>query len=263
MRLIDTESPKIEQNVYREPLGTRYIPFWKRILDGACILISLPLTVPVFALVALWIKAVSPGPVFFRQERIGFRGKLFTMFKFRTMKVNVETAVHEKHFATLMESDVPMTKLDVLGDPRIIPGGKLLRALGIDELPQLLNVVRGEMSLVGPRPCTLREGERLQDWQRERTNTAPGLTGYWQVNGKNETTFTRMVEMDIWYSKNLSLDLDLEILFKTVPSILASVLKRKGKGKGKRVAPASEEIVPIDKIDFEYFSRLNTGEGEF
>jgi lipopolysaccharide/colanic/teichoic acid biosynthesis glycosyltransferase len=143
------------------------------------------------------------------------------------MKVNVETALHEKHAAGFIEADIPMTKLDVLGDPRIIDGGRMLRTLGLDELPQLFNILRGEMSLVGPRPCLPFEWERLQVWQRERYNAAPGLTGYWQVNGKNETTFAEMIEMDIWYTKNLSLFLDIEIIFRTLPAILAEVLKRK------------------------------------
>ncbi len=149
MRLIDTGSPKVE-NLHSCP-GTGHIPRWKRALDGICMLVSLPLTLPIFLLVALWIKIASPGPIFFRQERVGFTGRRFIMLKFRTMKVNVETTLHEKHANGFIEADIPMTKLDHLGDPRIIPGGRLLRASGLDELPQLFNVFRGEMSLVGPR----------------------------------------------------------------------------------------------------------------
>lgn len=225
MLLIDTGSPKAE-NLHSCP-GTGHIPRWKRALDGICMLVSLPLTLPIFLLIALWIKIASPGPIFFRQERVGFKGRRFIMFKFRSMKVNVGTTLHEKHANGIIEADIPMTKLDHLGDPRIIPGGRLLRASGLDELPQLFNVFRGEMSLVGPRPCLPFEWERLAAGQRERYNAVPGLTGYWQVNGKNKTTFAQMIKMDIWYTKNLSLSVDLGIIFRTLPAIFAQVFKRK------------------------------------
>ena len=125
----------------------------------------------------------------------------------------------------LMQTDRPMTKLDLSGDPRIIPGGRILRAMGLDELPQLFDVLRGEMSLVGPRPCTPHEFRRYQMWQRERFNAAPGLTGYWQVNGKNKTTFTEMIKMDIFYTKNMSICLDLTIMLRTLPTICAQVIE--------------------------------------
>jgi lipopolysaccharide/colanic/teichoic acid biosynthesis glycosyltransferase len=200
-------------------------PLWKRVLDIICILLSLPLWLPIVIFVTLWIKIASPGPVFFRQERVGYRGRRFMIIKFRTMKVNVETQTHERHFQQLMQANCPMTKLDASGDPRIIPGGRILRAMGLDELPQLFNVFRGEMSLVGPRPCTPHEFQCYKPWQQERVNAAPGLTGYWQVNGKNKTTFTEMINMDIFYTKNMSLWLDLAIMLKTFPAIMAQVLE--------------------------------------
>ena len=141
------------------------------------------------------------------------------ILKFRTMKVNVETQSHERHLEQLIHADCPMTKLDASGDPRIISGGRILRATGLDELPQLFNVLRREMSLVGPRPCTPHEFQRYQAWQQERVNAAPGLTGYWQVNGKNKTTFTEMIKMDIFYTKNMSFWLDVTIMLKTFPAI--------------------------------------------
>ena len=205
-------------------VGSVGIPSWKRVLDVTLILLSLPLWLPVVLLIALWIKIASPGPIFFRQERIGFRGKRFMILKFRTMKVNVETQTHERHLELLINANIPMTKLDH-GDPRIIAGGRILRATGLDELPQLFNVFRGEMSLVGPRPCTPHEFKSYQVWQQERANALPGLTGYWQVNGKNKTTFTEMIEMDIFYTKNLSLRLDLMIILRTLPAIVAQVLE--------------------------------------
>ena len=200
------------------------VPSWKTILDLTCILLSIPLWLPVVLLLALWIKLASPGPVFFRQERVGHRGKRFMILKFRTMKVNVETRTHERHLEQLINADVPMTKLDAAGDPRIIPGGRFLRATGLDELPQLFNVLRGEMSLVGPRPCTPHEFKSYQVWQRERVNARPGLTGFWQVNGKNRTTFTEMIKLDIFYTKNMSLWLDLTIMLKTLPALMTQVI---------------------------------------
>jgi exopolysaccharide production protein ExoY len=203
----------------KRAVGYNGSPQWKYILDLTCILVSLPIWLPLFIALALWIKISSPGPIFFRQERIGYRGKRFMIFKFRTMKVNVETQSHERHLDQLIQADCPMTKLDASGDPRIISGGRILRAIGLDELPQIFNVLRREMSLVGPRPCTPHEFERYQPWQQERVNAAPGLTGYWQVNGKNKTTFTQMVRMDIHYARSMSLWLDLAILFKTIPAV--------------------------------------------
>ena len=201
------------------------LPSWQSVLDVTCILLSLPLWLTIVLLVALWIKIASPGPIFFRQERIGFRGSRFMILKFRTMKVNVETKSHEGHLEQLINANIPMTKLDSAGDPRIIAGGRILRATGLDELPQLFNVLRGEMSLVGPRPCTPHEFKKYKVWQRDRVNAPPGLTGYWQVNGKNKTTFTEMIEMDIFYTKNLSLLLDLEIMVRTLPAIGAQVIE--------------------------------------
>jgi lipopolysaccharide/colanic/teichoic acid biosynthesis glycosyltransferase len=212
--------------------GTVEIPSWKRVLDVTCILLSLPLWLPVVLLIALWIKIASPGPIFFRQERIGFRGERFMILKFRTMKLNVETQSHERHLEQLISANIPMTKLDG-GDPRIIAGGRILRATGLDELPQLFNVFRGEMSLVGPRPCTPHEFKSYQVWQQARVNALPGLTGYWQVNGKNKTTFTEMINMDIFYTKNLTLWLDLTIILRTLPAIMAQVLEARN---GARVS---------------------------
>ena len=202
-----------------------HVPSWKRILDVVCILLSMPFWLPIMIALTIWIKLASPGPVFFRQERVGYRGKRFMILKFRTMKVNVETQSHERYLEQLIHANRPMTKLDASGDPRIIPGGRILRAMGLDELPQLFNVFRGEMSLVGPRPCTPNEYSRYRVWQQERVNAQPGLTGYWQVNGKNKTTFTEMINMDIFYTKNMSLWLDLTIMAKTFPAILSQVIE--------------------------------------
>jgi lipopolysaccharide/colanic/teichoic acid biosynthesis glycosyltransferase len=219
------------------------VPSWKRAFDILCILISMPFWLPVVIFLTLWVKFASPGPIFFRQERVGHRGKRFMILKFRTMKVNVETQSHERYLEQLIHGNRPMTKLDAAGDPRIIPGGRILRAMGLDELPQLFNVFRGDMSLVGPRPCTPHEFSRYLPWQQERVNAAPGLTGYWQVNGKNKTTFTEMINMDIFYTKNMSLWLDLTIMFKTFPAIMAQVIETRVRRQAN-VGNGSNESVP-------------------
>ena len=205
-----------------------HLPTWKRILDLAIIFVALPFWLPLMILIMLAIKISSAGPVFYRQERVGYRGNRFMIFKFRTMKVNVDTRVHESHFERLIASDSPMTKLDAHGDPRLIKGGRFLRSAGLDELPQIFNVLRGEMSLVGARPCTVHEFERYQPWQRERVNGPPGMTGYWQVSGKNKTTFSEMIEMDIFYGKNMSVRFDLAIMLRTIPAIVVQVLETRG-----------------------------------
>lgn len=214
------------------------IPSWKRVLDVACIILSMPFWLPIMIALAIWIKLASPGPIFFRQERVGHQRKRFMILKFRTMKVNVETQSHERHLEQLIHANRPMTKLDSAGDPRIIPGGRILRATGLDELPQLFNVLRGEMSLVGPRPCTPHEFGRYQKWQQARVDAPPGLTGYWQVNGKNKTTFTEMINMDIHYTKKMSLGLDLAIIVKTFPALMNQVIETRIRPRGQ--AQASE-----------------------
>ena len=196
---------------------------WKRIFDLVAILISSPVWLPVMICIALWIKVTSPEPIFFKQDRVGYRGKIFKILKFRSMKLHAETDTHEEHFDSLVENDRPMTKLDAAGDYRIISSGRLLRATGLDELPQLFNVLAGDMSLVGPRPCTGHEVAKYKMEQLERFDAVPGLTGHWQVNGKNETTFNQMIELDVFYARHASLRLDLLILLKTIPAILAQV----------------------------------------
>src|SRR5258705_6629537 len=144
----------LERPALREAVVADRLPAWKRAVDLCAIVMSAPLAAPLLVLIALVIKMVSKGPIFFRQERIGYMGRPFVCFKFRTMRDGASPVVHQDYFRQLMESDEPMTKMDSKGDPRLIPLGSVLRATGLDEVPQLLNVLRGEMSLVGPRPCT-------------------------------------------------------------------------------------------------------------
>jgi len=200
------------------------LPRWKRIVDLGFLICTAWIWLPLTMLVMCVVKLVSPGPAFYRQQRVGFHGRLFMIFKFRSMHVNADTRSHEEYFEQLMQEDAPMTKLDAF-DARLIPGGRFLRATGLDELPQIWNIIRGEMSLVGPRPCTLVEFERYRPEHRDRVNAPPGLTGYWQVNGKNRTTFNEMIAMDIFYAKNMSPALDLAIIGKTIPAILRQSLE--------------------------------------
>lgn len=214
------------------------VPVWKRSLDWALILLTIPIWAPVMLLIGLGIKFFSRGPILFKQERVGLNRQRFTCLKFRTMKVNADSAGHQRHLKSLMQSQVPMTKLDAAGDPRLIPGGMLLRATGLDELPQLFNVLRGEMSLVGPRPCTLYEYDGFLPWHLERFQTLPGLTGLWQVSGKNKTTFDEMMHLDIDYARQKSLWLDLRILVKTLPAMIGQVREaRRWKKSSKVLSP--------------------------
>jgi len=223
------------------------LPRWKRFIDLAMVTLLIPVWLPVMTLVALWVAITSPGPVFYRQPRIGFKGGRFMLIKFRTMKVNAETNIHEAYLEHLIVSDRPMIKLDATGDPRLILGGKFLRATGLDELPQIFNVLKGEMSLVGPRPCTVLEFECYAPAQRVRVNALPGLTGLWQVNGKNRRTFREMIEMDIFYSRNISLSLDLKIILRTVPAIVGQFFDRvEEKETPSRFAETATN--PIDKL---------------
>jgi len=200
------------------------VPRWKSALDVICILVSLPLWLPLMLLLMLVTRIASAGPVFYHQRRVGLGGKHFSIWKLRTMKVNSETQTHERYFEELMRADCAMTKLDAHGDPRLTPFGRVLRASGLDELPQIFNVLCGEMSLVGPRPCLPSEFANYESWQRQRVNTLPGLTGLWQVSGKNKTTFDEMIRIDLSYLNNMSLLLDLKIMLKTGATIAREVL---------------------------------------
>lgn len=195
------------------------LPLWKRALDLGLIALALPGWLIIGAFVALVIRVGSAGPIFFCQKRVGYKGREFMLYKFRTMHMNAASDSHRQHTQSLIKSQDPMIKLDAQRDPRLIPLGSLLRASGLDELPQLLNVARGEMSLVGPRPCIPYECELYEPWHRGRLDAVPGLTGLWQVSGKNRTTFEQMVRLDIEYAERKSLALDLKIIFKTLPAL--------------------------------------------
>jgi lipopolysaccharide/colanic/teichoic acid biosynthesis glycosyltransferase len=209
------------------------------------ILVAGPVLLPLMAAISALIKIVSPGPALFRQVRIGYRGQTFTCFKFRTMKVNADTGVHQGHFSQLVSSNAPMRKLDGR-DPRVIPCGLALRTFGLDELPQIFNVLRGEMSLVGPRPCLPYEYKEYTPRHRRRFEAVPGLTGLWQVSGKNRTTFERMVDLDIEYGQTKSLWLDLRIIFMTIPALLIQTKELKNDTKTMASKPTFQNS-PVEQ----------------
>jgi exopolysaccharide biosynthesis polyprenyl glycosylphosphotransferase len=187
----------------------------KRVLDIASSGLLLLLTAPLFGLTALAIKLDSPGPVFFRQTRLGKGGTPFTCYKFRSMRDRAEDEI-----AALMdqnEADGAIFK--IRADPRVTRVGRLLRRTSLDEVPQFWNVLRGEMSLVGPRPPIPAEVEHYEDWHRRRLEVVPGITGLWQVSGRSELSFDEMVTLDIYYIENWSLKLDLEIALRTIPAV--------------------------------------------
>jgi len=189
----------------------------KRVIDVVFASMVLLVLSPLLVLAAIAIKLTSPGPVFFLQERIGFNKRRFNIFKFRTMVPDAEKlmAVLEKH----NEASGPVFKMK--NDPRITPIGRFLRKSSIDELPQLLNVLNGDMSLVGPRPLPVRDYEGFnEDWQRRRFSVKPGITCLWQVNGRSGISFDQWMLLDLQYMDEWSLWLDLKILAKTVPAVL-------------------------------------------
>lgn len=226
------------------------MPRWKRAIDIAFCLAALPVFGLIALLMAVVMKIASPGPVLFRQERIGYRNRRFMCYKFRTMLVGADGKTHQRHCENLIHSNAPMVKMDTCSDSRIIPGGWFLRASGMDELPQIINVLRGEMSLVGPRPCVLYEYENFLPWQRERFNSIPGLTGLWQVSGKNRTTYEQMLHLDVRYARNISWWLDLKIIFLTLPALLEQIVNT---GRARQIlaryAQAGSPGMAATKID--------------
>jgi len=216
-------------------------PLWKRCLDIVGSLAGLILLSPLFIAMAVFIKVVSPGPAFFRQPRVGKGGKLFTFIKFRTMKTNNDAQAHREHIVERIRAGRCLEKLDDC-DPRIIPGGRFLRKSCLDELPQLINVLRGDMSLVGPRPCVDYEAQEYLLWHVRRFDAVPGMTGLWQVSGKNRLSLTEMIRLDIAYESHLCLANDIKILLRTVPAILSMLLHGNGPATPATApAPAQRE----------------------
>jgi len=190
---------------------------FKRLLDIIISAILLILLAPMFLIVAILVKFDSPGPIFFVQERVGLNKRKFQLYKFRTMVANAEQ--RQAELESLNEADGPVFKIKE--DPRVSPIGKFLRKASIDELPQLLNVLGGEMSLVGPRPLPIRDYQRFdQDRLRRRFSVRPGITCLWQVNGRSSVSFHEWMRLDMRYIDNWSFWLDLKILARTIPAVL-------------------------------------------
>ena len=191
--------------------------FVKRALDFTASLVLLLILAPLLLLLAGLIKLTSPGPVFFTQKRLGVNKRRFSIHKFRTMIPGAEQKIRE--LEDLNEVEGPVFKIK--GDPRITPIGRFLRKTSLDELPQLFNVLKGEMSLVGPRPLPVRDYEGFsEDWQRRRFSVRPGITCLWQVNGRSSISFAKWMELDMQYIDKWSLWLDLKILARTIPAVL-------------------------------------------
>jgi lipopolysaccharide/colanic/teichoic acid biosynthesis glycosyltransferase len=183
---------------------------------------------PLWLLIAALVKLTSAGPVFFRQARIGLNARPFTMLKFRTMHVNSDQAVHQNYVTWFINSSDEMpeasrtTLFKIVDDPRVTAVGRMLRKTSFDELPQLWNVLRGDMSLVGPRPPLHYEVEQYEPWHRRRVlEVKPGITGLWQVSGRSRTTFDEMVRLDLRYAKTCSLWTDIKILLATPAAVIS------------------------------------------
>jgi exopolysaccharide biosynthesis polyprenyl glycosylphosphotransferase len=203
----------------KPPRLSRPARLLKRTMDLVLAGIALLLLAPLFAFAAWRIKHESPGPVFFRQERMGAGGKPFQIFKFRSMYADADERKSEVSHLNIHREDGPRM-FKIPNDPRITRFGQFLRKWSLDELPQLINVVRGEMSLVGPRPLILGEDENIHGHERRRLNITPGVTGLWQVLGRSDIPFAEMVSIDYVYVTNWSLWGDVKLLVRTVPVVL-------------------------------------------
>jgi len=205
----------VDQRGLFDNVSTVYL-IVKRAVDIFGALLGIIAALPILLLTALLIKFNSPGGIFFVQERNGFKGKTFKMFKFRSMVDDAEKLIDS--FESMNEASGHMFKIKE--DPRITPVGKIIRKTSIDELPQLFNILKGDMSIVGPRPPIPREVVKYDAWHDLRLSVKPGLTGLWQVSGRNEIGFEEMVRLDLKYIRERSLLYDLKIILKTIPVIL-------------------------------------------
>lgn len=197
----------------------------KRILDLVGSAIAIIFFSPIFIIISICIKLTSKGPILFSQTRLGQNAKPFKYYKFRTMYFDIDPTLHQKFVKDLIEGKLLEIGEDSLlklkHDPRVTPFGRFLRRTSIDELPQFINVLKGELSLVGPRPPLPYEYEKYQKWHKERLSIEPGITGLWQVTGRSSTTFDEMVQLDIEYARKRSLILDIKILIKTMYIVIS------------------------------------------
>lgn len=209
-------SPKVLLDKRELDARTTYL-FFKRVVDILGSFIGLIILSPVFLYVAFKIKQEDPsGPVFFSQIRVGKNGRIFKMYKFRSMCVDAEQKLKD----LLKHNEIEGAMFKMKDDPRVTKIGKFIRKTSIDELPQFWNVLKGDMSLVGPRPPLTREVKEYTKYDRQRLYVKPGCTGLWQISGRNHVGFTEMVEMDILYIKKSSLLFDLKVIFRTILVII-------------------------------------------
>ena len=199
-----------------EPQGF-YLRTGKRLFDLVGALVGLAFGLPLMGLAAILIKIESRGPVLYKSQRIGFGGRAFTFFKLRSMMDGADR--HRHHLSHLNEADGPVFKMT--RDPRVTRVGRFLRMTSLDELPQLFNVVRGEMSLVGPRPPIPEEVAQYEPWQLRRLSVKPGLTCLWQISGRSRLGFQEWMRLDLEYIRHQSLAMDLRILIRTIPAVLS------------------------------------------
>lgn len=199
----------------------------KRVMDCAGTILIMMVALPIMTIVALAIRLDSPGPIFFKQKRVGLNGTLFDMYKFRSMYHNVDEMLHRQHITAYVSGKLDVQSgVKLKDDPRITRVGKFIRRFSIDELPQLFNVLRGEMSLVGPRPLPVYEVEQFDLWHSERLKFLPGMTGLWQVTARSQVSFDDQLRLDIRYIQNYSIWLDIKILALTLPAVIS----RRGAG---------------------------------
>jgi lipopolysaccharide/colanic/teichoic acid biosynthesis glycosyltransferase len=228
---MQTDIPVKSATTSAEWKQSSYFTLLKPLLDYSIAIILLILTSPLFLFFAIGIKLHSPGPVFYYQQRIGKDGRPFRMIKFRSMRVNADTSVHKEYVQALIKQttrprDLGKDTLKLAGeaDPRITGLGKILRSFGLDELPQFINVLKGEMSIVGPRPSLGYEFEVYEEWHKKRLTVLPGITGVWQVTAHNSVSFNEMVQIDLDYIQKANLLLDLKVMLLTP----IEMLRKKG-----------------------------------
>jgi len=219
--------PQVISKVYLERLGSKPLLTFsampedeflllKRAIDFVMALIALVALSPLLLILAALVKLTSRGPIFFSQTRCGLGGRKFTLYKFRSMRADADLVREE--LAALNEVDGPVFK--IRNDPRCTPIGRFMRKFSLDELPQLVNIIRGDMSFVGPRPPLPEEVEKYERWQRRRLRMQPGLTCLWALEGRNKLSFRRWMELDLEYIDHWSMTLDWKILVKTIPIVL-------------------------------------------
>lgn len=197
-----------------------YVNIFKKVIDLVFSGLLVAILLHLFLIISFLIKITSKGPVFYKSSVIGKDEKEFTLYKFRTMKINQDASIHQKFMTEMIKNKKKEGILKIKNDKRLTRIGKYLRKFSIDEIPQFINILKGQMSLVGPRPCLPYEHEMYEDWHKRRFAVTPGLTGLWQAFGRSSVSFDDMVIMDLYYIENISFWLDLKIILKTMPVIL-------------------------------------------